>query len=135
MTKEELSQLYYLNKETAGLKKRIIELKSAAEGTTSRITGMPTGKGIRDKVGDFASEIADVEEMISESLKRCWQELKSLNEYIESIEDSRLRQIFTLRYINAMTWQQIAFAIGESDESYPRRKHNAYLKAAENAET
>lgn len=134
MTKDELSQLYYLNREIEQLKNRHRELKAIAEGTTTRITGMPFGKGISDKVGDFASDIADLDEIILMNMQRCWYEIKKLNQYINSINDSQIRQIFTLRYINALTWQQIAFSIGESDESYPRKKHNAFLKVAENAE-
>jgi len=35
--------------------------------------------------------------------------------------------ILTYRYISGLTWQQIAFNIGEHDEQYPRRKHNKFL--------
>ncbi|MBN7773172.1 hypothetical protein [Clostridium aminobutyricum] len=135
MTKNELSQLYYLNREIEQLKIRQRELKTIAEGTTTRITGLPFGTGISDKIGNYASDLADLDTLIAISLQKCWQEIKRLNQFINTIDDSQLRQIFSLRYINGLTWQQIAFAIGESDESYPRRKHNTFLKAAENAES
>lgn len=135
MTKNDLGQLHYLNKEIEMLKIRQRELRTIAEGTTTRITGMPFGSGISDKIGNYASEIADLDLLITLNIERCWKELKQLNQFINTIDDSQLRQIFSLRYINGLTWQQIAFAVGESDESYPRRLHNRFLKAAENAES
>lgn len=57
--------------------------------------------------------------------------------FIDSISDSLTRRIFEYRYIygnKIMSWQKVAFKIGERDESYPRRIHNKFLKLAENAE-
>jgi hypothetical protein len=44
------------------------------------------------------------------------------------VEDSEIRMILTLRYTQNLSWQKVAFAIGEYDEQYPRRKHNTFLK-------
>lgn len=128
MTKQELSQLYYLNREIEQLKNRIVELECVATSTSSRITGMPHASGISDKVGKYAAEIVDLKELLDLNLKKCFYELNRLNRYIESIEDSEMRLIMSLRYINGLSWQQVAFSIGEHDEQYPRRKHNKFLK-------
>ncbi|WP_346914193.1 hypothetical protein [Clostridium sp.] len=128
MTKQELSQLYYLNREIEHLKERITELECIATSSTSRITGMPHATDISDKVGKYAAEIVDLKELLDLNLKKCFYELNRLNRYIESIEDSEMRMIMSLRYINGLSWQQVAFSIGEHDEQYPRRKHNAFLK-------
>lgn len=128
MTKQELSQLYYLNREIEHLKNRIVELECIATSSTSRITGMPHASGISDKVGKYAAEIADLKELLDLNLKKCFYELNRLNRYIETIEDSQVRLIMSLRYINGLSWQQVAFSIGEHDEQFPRRKHNKYLK-------
>lgn len=128
MTKHELSQLYYLKKEIKELKRRISELESAAAGCTARITGMPGDEGISDKIGEYAAQIADLRALLDSSLKKAICELNKLNRYIEGIENSEIKLIFTLRYINGMSWQRIAFAIGYQDESVPRKKHNRFLK-------
>ena len=128
MTKKELSQLYYLNREIEEQQRRLRELESLASSCTSQITGMPKSVQFSDKLAKYAVEIADLKALLDLNLKKCFYELNRLNRYIDSVEDSQMRLILSLRYINGLTWQQIAFSIGEHDEQYPRRKHNAFLK-------
>ena len=128
MTKEKLSQLFYLNREIEQLKTRLVELECAATSCTAQITGMPHASGISDKVGKYGVEIADLKDLLEFNLKKCFSELNKLNQYIQGIDDSEIRMILSLRYINGLSWQQVAFSIGEYDEQYPRRKHNSFLK-------
>lgn len=112
MTVREMSQLYYLNREIEQLQRQLEELECVAEGTTQAITGMPHGSGTSDKVGDYAVRIADLRSMIDNRKARCWDEMNRLNEYIDSVEDSLTRQILTLRYVNGLSWQQVADSVG-----------------------
>lgn len=128
MTKKELSQLYYLKKEIKEQQKRLEELETLATACTAKITGMPHGTGINDKIGKYAAQIADLKGLLGLNLKKCFYELNRINRFIESVQDSEMRMILTLRYIQNLSWQKVAFAIGEHDEQYPRRKHNAFLK-------
>ena len=112
MTVKEMSQLYYLNREIEHLQRQLEELECLAEGTTQVITGMPHGSGTSDKVGRYAVRIADLRSMIDNRKARCWDELNRLNEYIDSVEDSLTRQILTLRYVNGLSWQQVADSVG-----------------------
>ena len=134
ITKRELSQLYYLSREIERDKRRLKELEALAEGTTQHLTGMPIAPGFGDKTARYAIEIMELKEIIECNMRRCMIEYNRLIRFISSVEDSQMRQILTLRYVNGMTWQRIATEIGETDESYPRRKHNKFLKLAENAE-
>ena len=128
MTEKELSQLYYLKKEIKEQQRRLSELEAAATNCTAKITGIPCGKGISDKIGNYASQIADLRALLDLNLKKCFYELNRLNRYIDTIEDSEMKLIFSLRYINGMSWQKIAFAINYQDESVPRKRHNRFLK-------
>jgi hypothetical protein len=128
MTKDELSQLYYLNREIGQLQSRLSELECLANSCTAKITGMPTASGISDKLGKYVAEIADLKSLLDINLKKCFYELNRLNCYIQNIEDSEIRMILSLRYVNGFSWQQIAYSIGASDEQQPRRKHNKFLK-------
>ena len=134
ITKRELSQLYYLSREIKRDKRRLKELEALAEGTTQHLTGMPIAPGFGDKTARYAIEIMELKEIVECNLRRYMIEYNSLKRFISEVEESQMRQIFTLRYVNGMTWQRIAMEIGETDESYPRRKHNKFLKLAENAE-
>ena len=58
----------------------------------------------------------------------CMEELGSLYAFIDGIPDSRLRRIFSFRYIDGLSWLQVAFKIGEHDEQYPRRLYNRYIR-------
>ncbi len=132
MTKKELSQLYYLKREIKEQQKRIKELEAAATSCAVNINGLPSGTGVSDKIGNYAAQIADLKSLLDLNLKKCFYELNRLNRYIQSVEDSQIRMILTLRYVRGLTWQKVAYEIGENDEQYPRRKHNAFLRNSEN---
>jgi len=131
MTKKELSQLYYLNREIEEQQRRLAELEAVATSCTANITGLPRSDNISDKLAEYAIEIADLKALLNLNLKKSFYELNRLNRYIQSVNDSQMRLILSLRYINGLSWQQIAFSIGETDESYPRRKQNKFLKNSE----
>lgn len=48
--------------------------------------------------------------------------------FIESISDSKIRQIFMYRYIDGLEWYKIANKLGYNGESTVRMKHDRYLK-------
>jgi len=112
VTKKELSQLYYLNREIVQIQSRLSELESLATSSTYKITGMPFVPGISDKVGRYVTEIADLKALLDLNLKKCFYELNRLNKYIESVEDVQMRMILCLRYVNGLSWQQVAASVG-----------------------
>ena len=106
LTVREMSQLYYLNREIVQLERQLEELECLAESTTQVISGTS------DKVGRFAVRIADLRSMIDNRKARCWDEMNRLNAYIDGVEDSLTRQILSLRYVNGLSWQQVADSVG-----------------------
>lgn len=75
--------------------------------------------GVSDKIGKYAAEIADLKELLDLNLKKCFYELNRLNRYIESLDDAQMRLILSLRYVNGLSWEQVAYSIGggNSDKS------------------
>ena len=129
MTKKELSQLYYLNREIEEQQRRLAELEALATSCTAQITGMPRAQGITDKIAKYITEIADLKALLDLNLKKCFYELNRLNRYIESVPDSQMRMILSLRYINGLSWRQIAFSIGGGNtEDGVRMAHDRFLK-------
>ena len=112
MTKKELCQLYYLNREIEEQQRRLAELEAAATSCGAIITGMPKAHSVSDKLAEYAVEIADSKALLDLNLKKCFYELNRLNRYINSIDDSQIRIILALRYINGLSWKQIAHSIG-----------------------
>ena len=60
----------------------------------------------------------------------CMAQLEALCAFIDQIDDSRMRQIMVGRYIDGITWKEVAARIGERDEQYPRRLHNRFLASS-----
>lgn len=53
-----------------------------------------------------------------------------IEEFINTIPDSRTRRVFQYRYIDNLSWQAVARRISRSDESYPRKEiHDKYLNS------
>ena len=122
MTKADLSQLFYLNREIEQQKRRIAELEAAATNCNAKITGMPHVSGAADKIGDYASEIADLKCLIELNMQKCWYEVKRLNKYITSVEDCYLRHILMCRFVLGMTWTQVAIKVGGGNTADSVRK-------------
>ena len=115
MTREELKQIYYLNKEVKMWQKELdrLQCKSLAGGTN--IDGMPRGNGTNDKVADMAIERMEIEEIINGKLAEIQVQRKRIMNYINSIDDSLLRQIMFLRNVSCMSWKQIANELGSNE--------------------
>ena len=112
MTARKLKNLYYLKKEIKEQQRRLAELEAAATNCSSKITGLPSGEGISDKVGKYAAKIADLKTLLELNLEKSFYELNRLDRFIQSIEDSLLRQIMVYRFVNGYSWSKIAFQIG-----------------------
>ena len=121
MTKKELSQLYYLQREIASDEARIAVLEAAATGTTAKISGMPGGGKISDKTA-IAAEIADLRSIIESKRNMCVAHYNQIMRYVAGIDDSLIRQIITYRHIDMMKWRDIAQKIGGGNSEDGLRK-------------
>jgi len=118
MTIKELSQLYHLNREIELDEKQLQELRDK----------LKYYKRHNERENEARILIHEQQELIHIKQKRAYIEQNRLYRFINTVDDSIMRQILTYRFVNGLTWQQVAECIGEYDESYVRRKCNAYLK-------
>jgi len=142
VTKKELSQLRYLNKEIELLKQQIDEAENAVEiysasdvveGTnpvwpyqkrTFHIEGVA--------VPDYERRVERLRKKLQRRLEDLMNKREELEEYIETVPDSLIRMILTLRYINGLSWRQIANHIGGGNTADSvRMMHNRFLKENE----
>lgn len=113
MTLKELSQLYYLNREIERDQERLEKLRARASAPGSpSYDGMPKSSGFGNRLENYIAEIIDLEAIIQAKITQCLHERNRLERYIAEIPDSLTRQIFQLRFINGLTWVQIAFNVG-----------------------
>ena len=90
-----------------------LQCKSLVKG--QEITGMPFTSGTSDKVGNMATEMADIEAIIRGKLAEIQIQRRKIIEYINSIDDSLLRQIMFLRNVSCMTWGQVARELNSTE--------------------
>ena len=126
MTKKELSQLFYLNREIEREKQRLQELENASTCTTSTVSGLPHMSCISNKTA-ISAEIADCKNVIEGMAVQSVAEYNRLNRYIANIDDGRVRQIVQLRYMRGLTWQQVAVSLGGNTADGVRMIHKRYL--------
>lgn len=123
---EWLSQVTALKREIDDLSQRIAALEWEARGCRGRISGLPHPRAETESAIAAKAEALRAK-MDARRLERM-EELGRLYAFIDDIPNARLRLIFSLRYLDGLTWQLIAFKIGEYDEQIPRRLHNQALK-------
>lgn len=128
MTKEELKQIYYINREIKMWQKELdkLECRSLAKGQV--ITGMPFNTGTSDPTFEIVAEKDRYRKVIDGLLARLQIERSRIIEYIEGIDDSLVRQIIFLRSVSCMSWNQVANEIGGTNtEDGVRKIYDRYL--------
>ena len=141
MTKEQLCEYRELQKEIKRLQARIEKLKDRNEGYAADVV---KGSSIEFPytqhpilVEGFDAEkkqasISRFKELLSKRVEKSMNRSIEIAEFICNIESVKIRTIFEYRYYDLMTWQQIAYKIGVTDESYPRRIHDKFLEDSPN---
>lgn len=116
--KEQLKQIKHLKNEIEVLKKQIADLDYTI--TTDSVKGSSpyfpytehsikiTGIDHRD----YNSKLARLERKLNRRIDELTDLIEETYESIENIGDSLIRQIITLRYVNGLTWDQVAAHIG-----------------------
>lgn len=130
MTLKELSQLYYLNREIERDQERLEQLRASVSAPGApNYDGMPKSPSFENRLERYIAEIVDLEAIIQAKITQCLHERNRLERYIAEIPDSLTRQIFQLRFINGLTWTQIAFSVdGGNTEEGVRKRVYRYLE-------
>jgi len=127
MTKDRLNQLSWLKLEIEDITNRIRRIENALSGRTARIDGMSWLGGMKDFVGDLVPQLSDLRSSLAESRSRAVLECGELHAFIADIDDSQVRLIFTLRYMDGLSWHQVAWRLGGNTADSVRMAHNRYL--------
>ena len=111
MTKSDLEQIYYLNRELKMWETELERVRCKSL-VGSPLPGNSHGSGVSDKVADRAERIIELENRIiakRDEIQRLQDEAIA---YIESIPDSLTRQIIYYRWVSLMSWRKVAYEVG-----------------------
>ena len=111
MTKAELEQIYYLNRELK-LWETELERVRCKSLVGSPLPGNSHGSGVSDKVADRAERIIELENRIIAKRDEIQRLRDEAVEYIYSIPDSLIRQIIYYRCVSLMSWRRVAYEVG-----------------------
>lgn len=123
MRREELMEVYYLDKEIAEWKEEIKRIRESALPKSVRF-GTPSGSSgkYQDMVAQAASMIADIERKIKSKLLELEMARSEIIRYIMDIDDCQTRLIFKLRCLDNMTWNEVADKVGGMNSEYSVKK-------------
>jgi hypothetical protein len=126
MTKQELSQCYWLNREIEQLQRELQEL-DGKEYKLIDLSGMPRGGMTSDSVARLATQKAELHRLISLKIEECMIARTRIERYINTVEDSEMRMILRLRHINGMTWDGVAREMNYSGRQ-TQRLYSDFMK-------
>ncbi len=112
MTKHELKQIKYLTSELRILREHLQELEAQIGITSTPQDGQPKGNKIGRPVEAQAIQLADTIARIREHEKRIQALKDEVWEYIAGLDNPILRQIIILKWIDGLTWDNVAAEIG-----------------------
>ena len=143
MIKEELSEIIKLKKEINQFRLKLQELKygdnetivtDKVKGSMSQFPYLPrsfTITGREEMSEDCLQKRNEIAQGIRIKTQKLMEKINRAFEYIESIEDSNIRQILTYRYIDGLTWEQTGECMSYSWETV-RKKHDKFIKSIPN---
>ena len=127
LTKDELKQIYYINKEIQMWQRELEKIRSQGLVKSPTISDMPKG-GQKFDISDYVSAIADYEAVIRGLLAKVQIQRKKIIEYIEGVDDSLMKQIIFYRCVSCMTWQKVADAVGGNNtENSVKKAYSRFL--------
>lgn len=136
--KKLLTQYTDLQQEIKDLEKRIDKLSNfkvehdKVTGSNSEFPYQPRSFTIEGYNIQDVDRLNKVKSLLVERKDKCEDMKIEIEKFISTIPDSRTRRVFQYRYIDNLGWLQIAYRIGRTDESYPRKiVHDKYLEGLE----
>lgn len=97
-------------------REEIMQLQSDMQRMTSLLSLAPRGKTVRqDTLTDQMAELLSLEKQLSVQLLAHKREVAKIEEWMERLSDSEAI-IIRLRYIDGLSWDQVARKSGYSDK-------------------
>ena len=112
MTLKDLNKYFALVAQFDRIQETICSLRALAEAQSPKLTGMPHGAGVKDKVGDLAVEITENEKKARAMLSRINSYRTEIEAFIDGVSDAYIQTILRLRFLRCLKWDEVARVVG-----------------------
>lgn len=138
MTKQELEEVFHIEKEIQSLEKRINNIEKQSDMASDVVQNGYKGHAVIYGVDvKRAYKLQYMYEKLKKFKIMLVDKKQEIEDYIETIPFSEIRQIFRYRYLDNKNWVQIAHEMNkiyqkkDYNEDSIRMKHDRYLKKVE----
>lgn len=132
MTASELSKLYYIKKLIDRDALRLAKLEARIQPHGMNMSGMPKNPSPKNNIEETIPLIVGIRERIICEQENYINEQLFIEEYINTVEDYHIRLILSYRFVDLMSWNQIAMKIGGNNTADSVRKAcNRFLRKSE----
>lgn len=135
MTRDKLAEYCELREEIFDLEKRIHKIerdglieKDSVKGSSKYHPYTLHNMVVEGPGGGTIRLLEILRQKLSKQYERLLEQQIEIEDFIETIEKPKLREIFRLRYLDGYTWYQIALECGYNNEDTPRKKHDRFLE-------
>ena len=122
--KNELSQYRHIKYELQLLRSQLRELAALREAAAA----LKEKEYSESDTVDFDVRISKLQTSIKTRMDELLSKYERIEHYIEAIDIPFIRSAMKHRFLYGKTWQQTAFALGEYDEQYARKRCERYMK-------
>lgn len=115
MTIDDLNQLQYLSKYIEHERDRLETMRESLDVKSPVVSDMPKTPGSSDRIGDTIPAIVDEAQRLERSISKHVELQKRLLKFIHEIPNVKIRLLITLRFIDGMSWNDVADYIDKGD--------------------
>lgn len=126
MTKHELQQYRWIQKNISRLEERLLELETEATRITTHLTKEPKGTSSTDKLSTLVAQIVDTRNEINRQLREAYSRQIAIEAAIDKLPE-REKYLVRARYVEQKTWEQICVDMNYSWK-HTHRIHARALK-------
>ena len=127
MTKKELEQIYWYQKEIKMLEEQIKALQESSISGSGIGDGMPHSKSTTSKTERVAIQVYELTNKLTQIKSSLFISVKNGIDFIYSIPDSTTRMIVKYKCLDGLSMGEIGVIMG-IDRSTCSRKYNAFMK-------
>lgn len=132
MTLKDMSKLYYLKKLIERDTEKLARLEAKLQPGGMDMSGMPHSTSPGNAIENITPIILDLCDRIRKERAQYEAEERNLEAFIDSVDDPQIRLILSYRFVDLLSWLQVARKIGgQNTEDSVKKSCYRFLKKSE----